>query len=150
MGLTMRTRRPNLYLTLFHLKGLLLFALLLGLFALGPLTAACTPSRTSQPGEILIGLKPEAVPALLNRQGPDPFNTGLASLDALNRTWDVQQMEPLFPDLSPDDEVAARQGLTGIFKLVVPAETNLDSMIAAYRSDPNVDYAELNQIIEAK
>jgi hypothetical protein len=127
-----------------------LAVMLLAIASLTPLSTACSPSRTSQVGEILVGLKPEAVPALLNRQNPDPFNTGLASLDDLNRAWDVQQMEPLFPDLSPDDEVAARQGLTGIFKLVVPPETNLDSMIAAYRSDPNVDYAELNQIIEAK
>jgi hypothetical protein len=112
--------------------------------------ASCSPSPPAGNGEILLALKPEAAARLLNPDEPDPNNTGLASLDSLNRKWEVKQMVRLFPDISPDDEVAVRQGLTGMFKLIVPAKKDLAAMLKDYQADPNVEYAESNQAFEIK
>jgi hypothetical protein len=59
-------------------------------------------------------------------------------------------MIPLFPGISPNDVVAAKNGLTGIYRLVVPDGTDLMAMIREYQADPNVAYAELNQPVETK
>jgi hypothetical protein len=110
---------------------------------------SCATSRTIC-SEILIAIKPEAIPLLNNPEEPDPFHTGIPSLDSLNRKWDVYQMIRVFPDVSPDDETAARYGLAGIFKLVVPKNTDLTAMIQDYQTDQHVDYAEMNQPYEIK
>jgi len=117
--------------------------------AFGTLLASCSTSRTTS-GEILIALKPEAIPLLSQPQDPDPMNTGISSLDSLNRKWDVRRMIQVFPDVSPDDEVAARYGLAGIYKMVVPGSTDLAAMVQDYQDDPHVDYAEINQPYEVK
>ncbi|OAN47020.1 hypothetical protein A6A03_11200 [Chloroflexus islandicus] len=59
-------------------------------------------------------------------------------------------MIPVFPEASLDDPIAVRYGLAGVYKLVVPAGTNLNAMIQEYGADPNVAYAELNQPVETK
>jgi|GEM_PF-4083505 len=100
--------------------------------------------------EILIGLTNDAAQFILQPQQPNPFNTGLPSLDALNRKWRVQRMTPVFPDVSPNDAAALRYGLAGVYKLAVPRGTNLRAMIQEYQSDPNVAYAEINTPVETK
>lgn len=112
-------------------------------------TTVCS-STTSGQDEILIGLTIEAAPLILQPKQPDPANTGIPSLDALNQKWQVQQMIPLFPDVSPNDAAAVRHGLAGIYKLVVPKGTDLKVMIQEYKADPNVAYAELNKPVETK
>jgi hypothetical protein len=113
------------------------------------LLASCS-DRRSQTDEILIGLTNNAIPLLIEPKQPDPLNTGISSLDTLNRKWQVQNMVPLFPDVSPDDEAAVRSGLAGIYKLIVPKGTDLKAMIEDYETDPNIAYAELNQPVEVK
>jgi len=100
--------------------------------------------------EILIGLTNDAARFVLQPQQPNPFNTGLPSLDALNRKWRVQRMTPVFPDVSPNDPAAVRHGLAGVYKLAAPKGTNLRIMIQEYQSDPNVAYAEINTPVETK
>ncbi len=138
--------RPNskvIYLLLTSSLVILIVVLAFGVLM------SCTTSQTTS-SEILIALKPEAIPLLIHPEEPDPFNTGIPSLDSLNRKWGVRQMIRVFPDISPDDEAAARYGLAGIYKLVVPRNTDLAAMIQDYRSDPHIDYAELNQPYEIK
>lgn len=110
---------------------------------------SCATSRTTS-GDILIALKPEAIPLLSRPEEPDLFHTGILSLDSLNRKWSVRQMIRVFPDVSPDDEAATRYGLAGIYRLVVPEDTDLAAMIRDYQSDLHIDYAELNQPYEIK
>ncbi len=100
--------------------------------------------------EVLIGLTNDAAQFILQPQQPNPVNTGLPSLDALNRKWRVQRMTPVFPDVSPNDAAALRYGLAGVYKLAVPRGTNLRAMIREYQSDPNVAYAEINTPVETK
>jgi hypothetical protein len=111
--------------------------------------SACSQSPNVQ-GEILVGLTNQAAPLIQHRQQPDPLNTGVPSLDALNKKWQVQEMSALFPDLSPDDQTALQHGLLGMYKLVVPKKTNLQAMIRDYETDANVVYAEINQTVEIK
>lgn len=123
-----------------RLKIVPLLALILGLLA-------CA-SASSQ--EILIGLTPSSALLLRNHTQPDPLNTGIPSLDALNKKWRVQRMIPLFPNVSLNDADAIRNGLAGVYKLEVPPGTNLYAMMREYENDPNVSYAELNAPVEIK
>jgi hypothetical protein len=107
------------------------------------LLASCSASPTADV-EVLIGLHPQAVSLLTRPDEPDPLATGIASLDALNRKWKVQQMVPVFASVSPDDDIAARHGLAGVFKLVAPAPQDLAAMIVDYEADPHIAYAETN------
>ncbi len=124
----------------FRIAAALGVILLIGMICL----AACNSSSEANK-EILIGIEPADIPLLVNPAEPDPTQTGISSLDVLNETWRVRQMVPLYPDIAPDDEIAARYGLIGVFKLVVPANTDLEQMIAAYTVDPHIQYAELNK-----
>ncbi len=121
---------------------------LLCLLCLLALLAGC---RSPDPSDsaILIGLKAEAVAALKNPHAPDPRDTGIASLDALNAKWNVKSMTRVF-DVSPTDQAAAKAGLAGVYKLVVPFGVNLATMIEDYQADSHVEYAELNAPFQVK
>ena len=54
-------------------------------------------------------------------------------------------MLPLYPDVSPDDEIAIQNGLAGVFKLVLPPFTDVDQLIEEYEADAHVAYAEYNE-----
>ncbi|BCX04594.1 MAG: hypothetical protein KatS3mg053_2532 [Candidatus Roseilinea sp.] len=95
------------------------FLHLLCLLALLALLAGCQSPNQAE-NAILIGIKPEAVAALKNPQAPDPRDTGLASLDALNVKWGVKAMMRVF-DVSPADEAAVKAGLAGVYKLSEPS-----------------------------
>lgn len=125
------------------------FGILAIVAVLTALLASCYGGQTTS-DEILIALKPESISLLAKPEEPDPIRTGIPSLDSLNRRWNVQRMVRVFPDVSPEDEVAIRYGLAGIYKLVVPRGTDLALMIKDYQADPNIAYAELNQRYEIK
>lgn len=129
------------------LAGMALLLLTIGLPSAGGTITVPSDSLESLfvPDEILIGLKPEATRRLaVDRLMPS--QTGIGSLDRLNQEYAVEQMSLLFPRLDPNDLLAARYGLTGVFKLRVPAGTNIPSMVAEYEADPAVAYAEPNLI----
>ena len=121
---------------------LLVIIALVGLMAL----AGCVTDRRQ---EVLIGISPDGVVLLRDRADPDPVATGIESLDALNREWGVESMVPVYPDVAADDELAAQYGLAGVFKLVLPAQTDVEDLIAAYEADPHIEYAEANAPAEA-
>jgi len=111
--------------------------------------AACNQAGNAD-RSILIGFTPQAFKQLVSPKQPDPLATGIATIDALNLKWHVEQMIPLFPNVSPDDEAAVRNRLAGIYKLVVTSGTDLEAMIRDYEADSNIAYAERNQTIEIK
>lgn len=118
---------------------------LLCLFAL----AVGCQSAVQVENAILIGIKTESIAMLKNPQLPDPKDTGIASLDALNVKWNVKAMTPVF-DVSLTDEAAVKAGLAGVYKLVVPTNTNLANMIEDYQADSHVEYAELNAPVQTQ
>jgi len=97
------------------------------------------------PNEILIGLKPEIIERVAGRR-LSPTQTGIASLDRLNRKYAVQQISPVFTHINLADPIAVKYGLAGIFKLTVPTGTDIFAMIAEYQRDPAIAYAEPNRI----
>ncbi len=97
------------------------------------------------PNEILIGLKSEVVQHVAG-QRVRPDQTGVTSLDLLNRRYAVQQISPVFTQFNPSDPIAVQYGLAGVFKLTVPVGTDIFAMIAEYQRDPTIAYAEPNRI----
>lgn len=97
------------------------------------------------PNEILIGLKPEVVQNLAG-QRRFPGQIGVASLDQLNQKYSIQQISPVFTQIDPTDPIAIKYGLAGVFKLTVPAGTDIFTVMSEYRKDPAVAYAEPNLI----
>jgi len=123
----------------------LALALALALFALGAVAFADKPDAEAEyvPGEILVKFTATAA-----TRGPlAPDDTGLASVNRLNRRFGVQRMEPVFTTLQPQSTDG--YGLSRVYKLVVPPQTDLDAMLAAYQADSNVEYAEPNLIFRA-
>lgn len=97
------------------------------------------------PNEILIGLRPEAVQHVAG-QMLKPDQTGITSLDSLNRKYAVQQISSVFTQFNPSDPIAVQYGLAGVFKLTVPIGTDIFAMISEYQRDPVIAYAEPNRI----
>ncbi len=97
------------------------------------------------PNEILVGLRPEVVQRIAG-QMVTPSQTGIASLDRLNQRYAVQQISPVFTHFDLTDPIAVQYGLAGVFKLIVPAGTDIFTMIAEYQRDPAIAYAEPNRI----
>jgi hypothetical protein len=95
--------------------------------------------------EVLIGIRSDDVPLLQEPSNPDPLNTGIPSLDELNRKWGIEEMIPVYPDISSDDAIAGQYGLAGVFKLILPPFTDQDEFVKDYEADPHVEYAEYNE-----
>lgn len=95
--------------------------------------------------EVLIAIRPADIPLLRDPRNPDPLNTGIPTLDELNRRWDVVAMTPVYPDIDPADATAAEHGLAGVFKLEVPPLTDIDTLLTAYEADAHIAYAEYNE-----
>ncbi len=123
----------------------LMVALTLAFFTMGAVALAAKPDAGAEyvPGEILVKFAATAAP----RRPLAPADTGLVSVNRLNRRFGVQRIEPVFTTLQPQN--ADDYGLNRVYKLVVPPQTDLDAMLAAYQADPNVEYAEPNIIFRA-
>lgn len=104
----------------------------------------------ASPREILVGVDSGSLGSLRPPAELEPGQTGIASLDELNEKWGVLAVSAVFPDIAAGDEVAARQGLQGILKLVVPGDTDIAAMIAEYQANPHITYVEENKPVEIK
>lgn len=106
------------------------------------------PAEVFAPGELLVGLKPAfAQQAKIARAGAAQF--GIATLDRLNAQFGVRSIEHVFAPEFTADSLAAAHGLDGVYKLTLPPETHLATVIAAYQADPAIEYAEPNRIYYA-
>jgi len=137
-------RRQLLPMTVICIAGLSLLSLATGIGSDSRTSIA--PSHPLEgsfvPNEILIGLKPGLKPD----QKITPGQVGIASLDQLNQKYAVQQISPVFTQVDPADPIATKYGLAGVFKLTVPAGTDIFAMIADYQRHPAISYAEPNLI----
>ena len=130
--------------------------LLLCVFAVGGVTrgaerleASGATSSAFVPNELLIGVLPERIDELRLESWDKSRSIGLASLDGLNRSYNVRDVSAVFANLPAGDEIAARNGMAGILKLTFPIGTDLFAALEAYRQDPAVRYAELNRVYVA-
>ncbi len=113
-------------------------------------------------GQLILKLKPDAGRRVeaARAQGAGPTSTGLPWFDALNRGFRVQRFEPVFPSIPDPDRLRARYperarraaggtastSLRYVYKLVLPSETDVRQAAAAYRAQPDVEYAEPNYL----
>lgn len=139
--------RRQLLLTVMCVAGVTLLSLTAGTGSDSRISIA--PNRPLEgsfvPNEILIGLRSEVVQSLAG-QKMTPSQTGIASLDQLNQRYAVQQISPVFTQVDLVDSIATQYGLAGVFKLTVPAGTDIFAMIAEYQRDPAIAYAEPNLV----
>ncbi|MEW5767243.1 MAG: S8 family serine peptidase [bacterium] len=100
------------------------------------------------PGELILKLKrsPKINQLDLPKKGQGIF-TNLPTLDELNREFHVTEMKKLL-ELHPPIRESSIQAidLTDLFKLILPADSDLEAVAAAYRKNPLVEYAEPNYI----
>lgn len=139
--------RRQLLLTVMCVAGVTLLSLTAGTGSDSRISIA--PNRPLEgsfvPNEILIGLRSEVVQSLAG-QKMTPSQTGIASLDQLNQRYAVQQISPVFTQVDLVDSIITQYELAGVFKLTVPAGTDIFAMIAEYQRDPAIAYAEPNLI----
>jgi subtilisin family serine protease/methionine-rich copper-binding protein CopC len=122
------------------------FALLLLLIHyLNPygLTHAQTPQYV--PGEIIVKIKDSRFKA--TRFSAEQNNKfGIASLDALNDSWGVTQIRPLFKLKKTLILQKKAAQLDQVVKITAPNDRDLETIISAYQNDPNVEYAQPNYV----
>lgn len=123
----------------------LLLVILIGNLVFVP----CVSSSEFVTGELILKLKrsPELNNLLdLHKKGQGIL-TNLPVLDELNREFKVTEMRKLL-ELHPSVREISIQAidLTDIFKLILPADSDLEAVAAAYRKNPLVEYAEPNYI----
>lgn len=88
------------------------------------------------PGEIIVKFKKtiEISPQTINNQ----LSIGIESLDLLNLKYNVVSSEKIIS--------GAASPLSNIYKLTVPRDSDILSIVDEYNNDPNVEYAEPNLI----
>jgi len=107
-----------------------------------------------KPGEILIKFTDEVELQISSNRGI--IETGVNSLDVLSNRWQVTEMEKVFKNsekkaiieynVFPNGEKRKIPQLFNIYKISVPVEKDLETLIKEYEKNPNVEYAEYNGI----
>ncbi|MFH1201672.1 MAG: S8 family serine peptidase [Candidatus Omnitrophota bacterium] len=108
------------------------------------------------PGEILVRLKPQVYPQ--KSISPEGIAlTGINSLDKLNSQFRAEAFEPVFkqPQIMQagtefkglNDQTNTVKDLSRWQKIKVSEDEDIQSVIAAYRNDPNVETTEVNYIL---
>ncbi|MDI6791398.1 MAG: S8 family serine peptidase [bacterium] len=122
----------------------LLLAALIGNFISAPRVS----SSEFVPGELILKLKrsPDLSSLDLHKNGQGIL-TNLPTLDELNREFNVTEMRKLIEIHPPFRDILIQAiDLTDIYKLILPADCDLDAVAAAYQQNPLVEYAEPNYI----
>lgn len=117
------------------LLGLLVLSLLLALLASRPdaATAAPFPPVPYAPDVLLLKL---ADPALADGR------SGRPALDALLAEYGAGPLQPLFPAGEESPALAKSLGLERIYRVSLPAGSNIPQVAAAFAANPYVIYAE--------
>ena len=98
------------------------------------------------PGEFIVKFKAEAVVDVLE-YSDNGMSTGLSSVDILNEKHHVTSVERLF--ISSKKQGDENTYLNNIFKFSVPQNSDILSIVQAYKLDPLVVFAEPNYIARA-
>jgi len=101
------------------------------------------------PDEVLISVKPGYLPSM-RLQDLRPTHTGLPALDRVNRTLQVQSLEPLIrPGIGALEGQAASGALARVFRVKLPPGTELEGVLRFYRQQEFIEYAEPNHVYRA-
>lgn len=95
---------------------------------------------------LIVKLKPEADKGVTLGKVQGKITTGLSELDKLNYKFKVEKQEKLFKDFK---ETALKSDkFSSIYVLEVPESTDLKQMKAEYESRVEVEYAEVDHVME--
>ncbi|MEW6211341.1 MAG: S8 family peptidase [Acidobacteriota bacterium] len=113
------------------------------LLALAPQAkVSSTLSARFARGEVIVKLKDIA------RSSPDTEMTAARALGERQSAAVEPLTEPLAAPAHPINEIITRRGLDRVFLLRFDPDDDIDSIISQLRSDPAVEYAEPNYLIE--
>ncbi len=96
------------------------------------------------PGRLTIKLK-ETVPGFKLKPNNGKFQvtaSGASSLDQLNAKYSVYNIWNIFPGESPRPKSSGLPDLSGYYEIQFPEVFNLDSVLAEYSRDPNLELVE--------
>lgn len=106
------------------------------------------------PGEVLVKFKDDV--EIRTTKGVGFVRTNIESITELNRRYKVKEMEKVFKTAKKrrekkyiriyTGEVMEVPQLFNWYKLKVPDDADITAIVEAYKSDPNVEYAEPNYI----
>ncbi len=124
------------------LKNLFLSLILIVPFQLGRAESTAKFDRTG----IIVKFKttPSQVGARFS-----PLSTGIASINERNRRLKIKGMRPLFSHAGPRSLRVSRNRVDRVFKLNIEEGAEVEKIVADFRKDPNVEYAEPNYIYKA-
>ena len=95
------------------------------------------------PGEIILKFKSNVniIPTLDKNS---VVKTGVPSIDILNEQYDVSSMDRIFKNRkeTADDTY----GFSRIYKLKIPKDSSIPTIVESYASNPNIEYAEPNYL----
>jgi thermitase len=136
--------RPLMLTSLSFLAVLMLFLF----WATNSANAGPKSERTEEGAEFASGVVmvkfAEGVKAQLEKM-EGLVTTGIPSIDALNKKYGVKEFAKIFspePNSESDKTGYRELGLGRIYKLEMNPETDVQAMVAEYKADPNVEYAE--------
>lgn len=96
------------------------------------------------PGRLLIKLK-DSLPGFNLKPSNGKFqvtSSGASSLDQLNAQYAVYNVWNIFPGETPRPQGSRLLDLTGYYEIQFPEVFDLDSVLAEYRRDPNLELVE--------
>lgn len=106
------------------------------------------PERRPVPGKITVFLRSERGPLDVATAGAEGYaRTGRASLDALNRTFEISRVEKRYPKKVFDRTAAQDIQISNQYDFYFPPERDIDQILAAFRADPNVAAAYAEEIV---
>jgi subtilisin family serine protease len=127
-------------------RGIAFLTLTVFLLALTPRArVSSSPRARVAPGEVIVKLKHSAVTS----NDANSADQLMAVARALGeRSAGARAVEPLATPAQGISQIISKHGLDRIFLLRFDRYTDIDSIIAQLRSDPAVEYAEPNYLVE--
>lgn len=110
-------------------------------------------------GEIIVKFNEDQKDKVANFQEDNPNQTGIASIDELNKEYGATKIEKIIDETNAENttfqdieettqEDLGQKDLRTIVKIDVPLHTNIQEVAKEFDADPSVEYAEPNFKIE--
>lgn len=111
----------------------------------GSLASAAWTAPSYRPDVLVIKLKPQVAAGIGRTKGSTV--TGAASLDELNARFKASDFRRTVPAAEKAPLGSDRHGLTDYYTVELPPGTDLQSALAEYAADPNVEVAEPDYVM---
>ena len=130
-------------LTYLSFLTVVMFFLVITFVNVVPRSARAEADTEFAPGVIMVKFAESVKAELEKKEGY--VTTGIPSIDALNKKYGVKDFVKIFsPEPKSEKGMTAYRelGLGRVYKLETSPEADVQTMVAEYEADPNVEYAE--------